>query len=117
MRKFSIFILLLSLGYSASAQDLNAQVKVISGKIQTSNRHIFQSLETAMKDFLNGRKWCADQILPAERFDCSFVLNLTAWDDQPTGLGLVQMLAQRLNGTFTVERRSGARCTLRFPDQ
>jgi two-component sensor histidine kinase len=34
-----------------------------------------------------------------------------------SGLGLVTMLAQRLNGTFTVERRSGARCTLRFPDQ
>ena len=30
---------------------------------------------------------------------------------------LVVMLAERLRGTFTVERRSGARCTLRFPDQ
>jgi two-component sensor histidine kinase len=34
-----------------------------------------------------------------------------------SGLGLVTMLAQRLKGTFTVERRSGARCTLTFPDQ
>ena len=34
-----------------------------------------------------------------------------------SGLGLVTKLAQRLNGSFTVERRSGARCTLRFPDQ
>jgi two-component sensor histidine kinase len=34
-----------------------------------------------------------------------------------SGLGLVTMLAQRLKGTFTVEQRSGARCTLRFPDQ
>jgi two-component sensor histidine kinase len=34
-----------------------------------------------------------------------------------SGLGLVTMLARRLNGSFTVERRSGARCTLRFPDQ
>jgi|SRR5271155_853614 len=34
-----------------------------------------------------------------------------------SGLGLVTMLAQRLKGTFTVERRSGARCILRFPDQ
>ena len=34
-----------------------------------------------------------------------------------SGLGLVAVLAERLNGTFTVERRSGARCTLRFPDQ
>jgi two-component sensor histidine kinase len=34
-----------------------------------------------------------------------------------SGLGMVMMLAQRLKGTFTVERRSGARCLLRFPDQ
>jgi two-component sensor histidine kinase len=34
-----------------------------------------------------------------------------------SGLGLVTMLAQRLKGTFTVERRTGARCLLRFPDQ
>jgi two-component sensor histidine kinase len=34
-----------------------------------------------------------------------------------SGLGLVTVLAQQLKGTFTVERRSGARCTLRFPDR
>jgi two-component sensor histidine kinase len=34
-----------------------------------------------------------------------------------SGLGLVAMLAQRLKGTFTVERVSGARCVLTFPDQ
>jgi two-component sensor histidine kinase len=34
-----------------------------------------------------------------------------------SGLGLVAMLARRLRGTFTVERRSGALCTLSFPDQ
>jgi len=34
-----------------------------------------------------------------------------------SGLALVTMLAHRLNGTFMVERMSGARCILRFPDQ
>jgi two-component sensor histidine kinase len=34
-----------------------------------------------------------------------------------SGLGLVMTLAQRLKGAFAVERRSGARCTLRFPDR
>jgi len=103
MKKLSLFILLLSLGYSACAQDLNANVKVISGKIQTSNRHIFQSLETAMKDFLNGRKWCADQILPAERFDCTFVLNLTNWDGNSNFSGELQVQSSRpvYNANYT----------------
>ena len=34
-----------------------------------------------------------------------------------SGLGLVRALAQRLDGSFTVERTPGARCTVRFPDR
>jgi two-component sensor histidine kinase len=49
--------------------------------------------------------------------DCGPGFNLRKAQGQSSGLGLVTMLAARLNGTFTVERRSGARCTLRFPDQ
>ena len=43
--------------------------------------------------------------------------NLDEVQGNISGLGLVTTLAERLKGTFTVERRSGARCTLRFPDQ
>jgi two-component sensor histidine kinase len=38
-------------------------------------------------------------------------------EGRSSGLGVVTVLTQRLKGTFTVERRSGARCTLRFPDR
>jgi two-component sensor histidine kinase len=34
-----------------------------------------------------------------------------------SGLGLVRAFAQRLEGSFSVERTPGARCTVRFPDQ
>jgi hypothetical protein len=96
VRRISLcFLFVICLGYSALAQDLNAQVKVISGKVQTSNRHIFQSLETAMKDFLNGRKWCADQVLPQERFDCNFVVTLTNWDGNSSFSGELQVQSSR----------------------
>jgi len=95
MRKISLYIIFLFIGYSAQAQDLNAQVKVISGKIQSSNRHIFQSLETSMKDFLNGRKWCQDQVMPQERFDCTFVLNINTWDGNSSFSGELQVQSSR----------------------
>lgn len=103
MKKFSIYILLLCLGYSATAQDLNARVKVISGKVKTSNTHIFQSLETAMRDFLNGHKWSPDNILPAERVDCNFVLNITNWDGNSAFSGELQVQSSRpvFNSTYT----------------
>jgi two-component sensor histidine kinase len=43
--------------------------------------------------------------------------NLEEVRRRSSGLGLVTMFALRLKGTFTVERKSGARCTLSFPDQ
>jgi two-component sensor histidine kinase len=43
--------------------------------------------------------------------------NLEETRGRSSGLGLVTMLAERLKGTFTVERKLGARCTLKFPDQ
>jgi two-component sensor histidine kinase len=43
--------------------------------------------------------------------------NLEEVQGRASGLDLVTKLARRLHGTFTIERRSGARCTLRIPDQ
>jgi len=80
MRSAWIYIAFIIFAAKASAQDLNARVSVLSPKIQTTNKRMFQSLETAMKDFLNGRKWLADPILPHERIQCSFVVNITNWD-------------------------------------
>lgn len=82
-------------GFRASAQDLNARVQVLSPKIQGSNKRIFQTLETAMKDFLNGRKWSADPILSQERIDCNFVLNITNWDGSSNFSGELQVQSSR----------------------
>jgi hypothetical protein len=89
------FIILLSGINSLHAQDLNARVQVLTPKIQTSNKRIFTVLETAMKDFLNGRKWSADQILPAEKIDCNFILNVTSWDGSSTFSGELQVQSTR----------------------
>jgi hypothetical protein len=95
MKKLSIYIILVCLSLTAAAQDLNAHVQVLAPKIQTTNKRIFQTLETAMKDFLNGRKWCADPILPQERFDCTFVMNVTSWDGSSNFSGELQVQSSR----------------------
>ncbi len=103
MKALSVYILLFCLCSTASAQDLNARVQVVSPRIQSTNKHAFQTLETAMKDFLNGRKWSADEILPQERIDCNFVLNITNWDGSSTFSGELQVQSSRpvFNSTYT----------------
>jgi hypothetical protein len=103
MKAFSIYILLACLSLKAVAQDLNARIQVVSPKIQSTNKRIFQTLETAMKDFLNGRKWSADAILPQERIECNFILNITAWDGSSNFSGELQVQSSRpvFGSTYT----------------
>lgn len=95
MKQLLIYTILVCFGLRSAAQDLNARVSVVSPKIQVSNKRVFQTLETAMKDFLNGRKWSADVILPQERIDCNFVLNITNWDGGSNFSGELQVQSSR----------------------
>lgn len=103
MRPICIYIVLCILGLRASAQDLNARVTVLSPKIQTTNKRMFQSLETAMKDFLNGRKWLSDPLLSQERIECSFVVNITNWDGSSSFNAELQIQSTRpvFNSNYT----------------
>ncbi|MGV8880339.1 MAG: DUF4835 family protein [Sphingobacteriaceae bacterium] len=80
MKKIIFSLLCLFMFSGLKAQDFNTRVQVLSPKIQTTNKRVFDVLETAIKDFLMGRKWSSDPILPQERLDCNVVINITDWD-------------------------------------
>ncbi len=103
MKRVCLYIALSFLMMKASAQDLNARVSVLSPKIQTTNKRMFQSLENAMKDFLNGRKWLGDAVLPNERIDCSFVVTITNWDGSSNFSAELQVQSTRpvFNSNYT----------------
>ena len=95
MKKLLLYILLCFTGFTAAGQDLNARVQVLSPKIATTNKRIFQSLQTAMREFLNGRKWSADAIQSSEKIDCNFILTITAWDNSTNFSGELQVQSTR----------------------
>lgn len=103
MKRYLYILLLLCLSLTVRAQDLNARVQVLTPTIQVTNKRIFDVLETAMRDFLNGRKWTPDAILPQERIDCTFTLNVTAWDGASNFSGELQVQASRpvYNSAYT----------------
>jgi hypothetical protein len=95
MKQLGIYIALLLCTLAARAQDLNARITVLTPKVQTTNKRIFQSLETAMKDFLNGHKWLTGNVQPQERLDCNFVLNIIQWDGGSKFTGELQVQSSR----------------------
>lgn len=64
------------------AQELNARVTVNSSRVgNTVNKNTFQTLQTALTNFLNNRKWTSDKFLPNEKIDCNFLLNLQSTEE------------------------------------
>ncbi len=60
----------------ASAQELNCSVELITNRIQGVNPAIFESMQEAIFEFMNYRKWGNDQFAIEERINCSLILNL-----------------------------------------
>lgn len=76
----TLLIGLLLLLPRTKAQDLNARVQILSPQVQNTNKRALATLESAVRDFLNGRNWSGDVVRPEEKIDCSFVLNILEWD-------------------------------------
>jgi Domain of unknown function (DUF4835) len=95
MKLSILYLLLFFICYSALGQDLNARVEIVSPKVQSTNKQVFKTLETAMKNFLNNRKWSADAIMPKERIDCNFLLNISSWDGSSNFAGDLQVQSSR----------------------
>ncbi len=62
---------------AVSAQELQAKLAIQSGRISTQvDKKIFQTLQTALSNFLNNRKWTSDTYQPNERIKCNFLLSI-----------------------------------------
>ena len=81
MHKFIIFLFLLFSIKPSHAQELRARVSVLSNRVSNSvDKKTFQTLQTALNDFVNNRKWSTDNFSQQEKIDCSFLLNVESTD-------------------------------------
>lgn len=63
--------------FGATAQELNCTVQIMAQKVTTTDPKVFQTLETAIFEFMNNRKWTGDVFKPEERIECSLIINIT----------------------------------------
>lgn len=90
----TLLITLCLLSYSGFSQELNAQVEVISEKIQATNRQRFTTLETSMREFLNNRRWTNETYSPDERISCQFIVTINK-ENNDKYEGTLQVLYSR----------------------
>ena len=77
MQKISLLIILAFVIKISAAQELKANITVISNQVGNNvNQNVFRTLQTALNTFINTRKWTTDNFQPNERIECNFLLNL-----------------------------------------
>ncbi len=67
------------------SQELKANVTVLANQIKANvDKTIFRTLQTALYDFLNGRKWTNETFSANEKIECNFLLNISGSGDNNT---------------------------------
>src|SRR5258706_14277162 len=86
MRKGMLIIVCCILSaVTVQGQEIQARLSVSTSKISTQvDKKVFQTLQSALINFLNSRRWTNDVYQPAEKISCNFLLNI----DQDLGNNL-----------------------------
>jgi hypothetical protein len=76
MKKLFILPILFFTTLFTQAQEFNCSVSVLAPQIQTSDRKVFETLQTALYEFMNTRKWTNYTFKVEEKIECSFTLTI-----------------------------------------
>ncbi len=77
-----------------SSQELKCNVQIVSQQIQGTNKQVFQTLQTAIYEFMNNTNWTNHVYTIDERIECNLMFNITE-----------QLSADEFRGTLTIQSR------------
>lgn len=82
MQTIKILFILVFASKISFAQELKANITIVSNQVGNNvNQNVFRTLQTALNNFINNRKWTSDNFTANERIDCNFLFNLQSTGD------------------------------------
>lgn len=88
--------------HSTTAQELNCQVTVNSEQVEGTNKQVFETLQTAMNEYLNTTTFTNAQFAANEKIECRLFFTIKeVKDDVFTGDLQVQSLRPVYNSSYT----------------
>jgi hypothetical protein len=96
--KRHLLILVLSTAFlyvRVAAQELNCQVSVLTPQIQQTDKTLFETMQTSIREFMNNRVWTQDKFLNQERIDCSITITISDRVSVDEFRGNIQIQARR----------------------
>jgi hypothetical protein len=78
-RKISLLLLIIAgVQQATHAQELQARVTINASRVSSqTDRKVFQTLQTAVYNMLNNRKWTNETFQTNERINCNFLINIS----------------------------------------
>ena len=81
MKRLTLLFFVMVVFTAVHGQELQARISIQSDKVGTQvDKKVFQTLQTALTNFINNRKWTADTYQPQEKIKCNFLITI---DDYP----------------------------------
>ena len=93
--KLVLNILFLVFTINVSAQELLCNVRVNSSQVQTSDRKVFQTMQTEIYEFINNKKWSTTNIQNEERIECTIMINISKKISNDEFEGSIQIQSTR----------------------
>src|SRR5512147_373905 len=101
MKKLFLAVVLVFLTFQAYSQELRCDVRITSSKVQGTNRQIFETLQSAINEFMNSRAWTNYKFGINERIECSMLFNIQDYStDQFKGTLQIQVRRPVFNSSY-----------------
>ena len=76
MKKPILFFLTIAFSFSAFSQEILCNIQVNSSQVQTSDRKIYQTMQTAIYEFVNNTQWTNTVVQNEERIECTMLISI-----------------------------------------
>lgn len=77
MRSLLLFIVFTFSVAFAYSQELRCGITINTQQLTTTDVKVFKTLETAIREFMNNRRWTDDVFLPEEKIECEIIITIT----------------------------------------
>lgn len=99
---FSTIIMLSAGSQRLSAQELNCEVEVNADQVQGTNTSIFETLQEAIKEYMNNTRFTNAQFSPVEKINCRLFFTIKDYtNDMLSGDLQVQSTRPVYNSSYT----------------
>lgn len=90
-----ILIVVIISNLTGYGQELLCNVRVNSSQIQTSDRKVFQTMQTAIYEFINNNIWTSTKVESEERIECTIMININKKISNDEYEGSIQIQSTR----------------------